>query len=754
MNAEQCKELLYKLVSPSHPNEWEIDGLIQGLAELDEDRQQLLFGQVQAIWPISHSLCLAFLDQASRQTVVPEYLMGAWIRALLAVYESRGLAAAQGLLTQGGAAFLADRKPTSRVSLEQVSPWLLLFLHGLAGGPMDLAPGTTAASDGATVFLPSHLDVFGEERDNKTLYKFLTALHWALYRQRLHEEVPEPSAIAAACSLSGHRPPVGGAPTVGEFFALFPVPQLAADLFFIEGCRRAGRWIAAELPGLARQWREVSVRLASRLLPESDDAGRAVHRLALAAVTAAAAEPGLQTDCTAVTDEGGSAVGSALVAAYRRLADGLDAYSRPQLLDILGKIDFTALAAQRQRRRVDVREAFVLQVAQLLSRQRQGSGETKGARGDKADGARIIAVDREEGNQGRRLALQIDNHRCELPEEAQHLAAEISQDLGGVPDSYLAAAVGIAGGALSRETGPAATSAKVLPVTMAIHYDEWDYRRRGYRKDWCTVYEKEVTPVQSTFVAATRTAYRGELTRLRHQFEMMRINECFVGRQKEGDELDLDAVVEARADRQAGTAASDNLFVRLVRNERDLVTLFLVDMSNSTQGWVGKVIKEALVLLCEAMEAAGDRYGMYGFSGMRRSRCEVFPIKRLDEPYREAVARRIGSIAPRDYTRIGPAIRFGIDRLRRCEARTRLLVTITDGKPEDYDDYKGDYAIEDTRKALLEARGSGLHAFGVAVDRQARDYLPRIFGRSNYLVIDQVEQLPVRLTELYRQLTS
>jgi nitric oxide reductase NorD protein len=362
-------------------------------------------------------------------------------------------------------------------------------------------------------------------------------------------------------------------------------------------------------------------------------------------------------------------------------------------------------------------------------------------------------VDREEGTAGR-FALQIDNHRCELPEEAQQLAAEISQDLGGVPDSYLAAAVGIAGGALSRETGPTATSAEVLPVTMAVRYDEWDYRRRGYRKDWCTVHEKEVTPVQSTFVAATRKTYRGELTRLRHQFEMMRINECFVGRQKEGDELDLDAAVEARADRQAGTAASDNLFVRLVRNERDLVTLFLVDMSNSTQGWVGKVIKEALVLLCEAMEAAGDRYGMYGFSGMRRSRCEVFPIKRLDEPYREAVARRIGSIAPRDYTRIGPAIRFGIDRLRRCEARTRLLITITDGKPEDYDDYKGDYAIEDTRKALLEARGSGLHAFGVAVDRQARDYLPRIFGRTNYLVIDQVEQLPMRLTELYRQLTS
>ncbi|BDD86705.1 nitric oxide reductase activation protein NorD [Desulfofustis limnaeus] len=753
MNAEQCKELLYELVYPSHPNEWEIDGLIQGLAGLDDDRQQLLFGQVQAIWPISHSLCLAFLDQASRQTVVPEHLMGEWIRALLAVYESRGLAAAQGLLTQGGAAFLADRKPTGRVSLERVSPWLLLFLHGLAGTPMDLAPGATAVSDGATVFLPSYLDVFDEERDNKTLYKFLTALHWALYRQRLHEVVPEPSAIAAACSLSGHRPPVGGTPTVVEFFALFPMPLLAADLFFIEGCRRAGRWLVAELPGLARQWREVSVRLALRLLPESDDVGRAVHRLALAAVTAAAAEPGEQTDCVALADEGGSAFGSDLVASYRRLADGLGAYTRPQLLDILGKIDFSALAAQRQRRRVEVREAFVLQVAQLLSRQRQGAGETKGAIGDKADGARIIAVDREEGSQGR-LALQIDNHRCELPEEVQQLAAEISQDLGGVPDSYLAAAVGIAGGSLSRETGPAATTGEVVPGTMAIRYDEWDYRRRGYRKDWCTVYEKEVLPVQSTFVAATRTAYRGELTRLRHQFEMMRINECFVGRQKEGDELDLDAVVEARADRRAGTAASDNLFVRLVRNERDLVTLFLVDMSNSTQGWVGKVIKAALVLLCEAMEAAGDRYGMYGFSGMRRSRCEVFPIKRLDEPYREAVARRIGSIAPRDYTRIGPAIRFGIDRLRRCEARTRLLVTITDGKPEDYDDYKGDYAIEDTRKALLEARGSGLHAFGVAVDRQARDYLPRIFGRSNYLVIDQVEQLPMRLTELYRQLTS
>ena len=115
---------------------------------------------------------------------------------------------------------------------------------------------------------------------------------------------------------------------------------------------------------------------------------------------------------------------------------------------------------------------------------------------------------------------------------------------------------------------------------------------------------------------------------------------------------------------------------------------------------------------------------------------------------------RIGSMTSRDFTRMGAPIRYMTRLLGRCEARTRLLVTVTDGKPEDYDDYKGQYAIEDTRKALLEEEGNGIHTLCITIDRQAHDYLPHMFGTGNYIFIDDIEKLPARLVEMYRLLTS
>ena len=177
-------------------------------------------------------------------------------------------------------------------------------------------------------------------------------------------------------------------------------------------------------------------------------------------------------------------------------------------------------------------------------------------------------------------------------------------------------------------------------------------------------------------------------------------------------------------------------------------------MSNSTEGWVGKAIKEALVLLGEAMAAAGDRYGAYGFSGMRRSRCDLFHIKHLDEAFSEEIHDRIGAIMPREYTRMAAPIRHLTRILAKAEARSRLLIVLSDGKPEDYDDYSGEYAIEDTRKALVEARGLGIHPFCITIDQRAAEYLPHMYGQGNFIVIKEIAALPRRLAEMYRLLTS
>ena len=235
---------------------------------------------------------------------------------------------------------------------------------------------------------------------------------------------------------------------------------------------------------------------------------------------------------------------------------------------------------------------------------------------------------------------------------------------------------------------------------------------------------------------------------------MMRSQERFVKRQREGDDIDFDALVESISDSRAGLPSSDRLFIRLKRDERDIAVIFLVDMSNSTAGWVNTSLKESLILMTEAMEVLGDRYGIYGFSGMRRSRCELFHVKHLSEPYGEEVKKRISSISPSEYTRMGPPIRHATSILQEVDAKVRLIITLSDGKPEDYDDYKGKYAIEDTRHALLEAKAADIHPFCITIDHHARDYMQHMYGPANYIFIDNVRKLPLRIPEIYRVLTS
>ena len=190
------------------------------------------------------------------------------------------------------------------------------------------------------------------------------------------------------------------------------------------------------------------------------------------------------------------------------------------------------------------------------------------------------------------------------------------------------------------------------------------------------------------------------------------------------------------------------------REERDVATLFLLDMSGSTKGWINEAEKESLVLMAEALETLGDRYAIFGFSGMTRTKCDFYQIKGFEEPYGETVKKRISGISPKDYTRMGPPIRHSIKILKAVEARTKLFITLSDGKPEDYDAYKGDYAIEDTRKALIEAKEQGIHSFCITIDKEAASYLRHMYGEVNYVVIDDVRKLPDRITEIYRRLTT
>jgi nitric oxide reductase NorD protein len=182
--------------------------------------------------------------------------------------------------------------------------------------------------------------------------------------------------------------------------------------------------------------------------------------------------------------------------------------------------------------------------------------------------------------------------------------------------------------------------------------------------------------------------------------------------------------------------------------------LFLVDMSGSTRGWINDVERETLLLLSEALETLGDRYAIYGFSGMARKKCELYRIKRFAEAYGVDVQARISGIRPQEYTRMGFAIRRATELLGEVQARSRLLITLSDGKPDDYaDHYRGRYGIEDTRRALLEALRVGIRPFCITVDREAREYLPHLYGAARCTVVEDVARLPCKVADIYRRLT-
>ena len=286
-------------------------------------------------------------------------------------------------------------------------------------------------------------------------------------------------------------------------------------------------------------------------------------------------------------------------------------------------------------------------------------------------------------------------------------------------------------------------------------YPEWDYQQQRYYDNWCILQEVAVPLDSEQFVTATLARYQGLLKTLRRTFEKLRGGDKVLKKQPDGDDIDLDALVMAYAEARLGLEMSEQVFTKRQKVARDLAVMFMVDMSGSTQGWINQAERESLVLLCEVLETLGDRYAIYGFSGNTRKRCEIYPIKRFAEAYHSQVRQRIGGIAPQQYTRMGVIIRHLTQLFKAEAASIKLLITLSDGKPDDDDErYRGTYGIEDTRQALLEAKREGIHPFCITIDTQAKTYLPRMYGAVNYIVIDKVSQLPLKISDIYKKLTT
>lgn len=352
------------------------------------------------------------------------------------------------------------------------------------------------------------------------------------------------------------------------------------------------------------------------------------------------------------------------------------------------------------------------------------------------------------------LRIVVDGLELALPPEGLAAAQSLIQDLGEIPPELLVAAGPADWKPTDKPGSGAMKNAGTMETRADLLLDEWDYRRHAYRRGWCHVYLQTVGGEDVAYVPAVRARHAPLVRQLRRRFEAMRGEDRTLRRQADGPEVDIDALVAAIADRRGGAEPGTRLFCRRQRDERSLAAAFLVDMSGSTEGWINDAEREALVMLCEALEMLDDRYAIWGFSGWTRTRCDIYRIKEFDDPYGPQVQARIAAIRPRDYTRMGPPIRYLTRQLLAEPARHRLLVSLSDGRPDDFgDDYRSQYGIEDTRQALLEARQAGVRSFCVTLDRSGADYLKYMYGPAAFAVLDDVRKLPLKIADIYRKLT-
>src|SRR6185503_15959025 len=309
---------------------------------------------------------------------------------------------------------------------------------------------------------------------------------------------------------------------------------------------------------------------------------------------------------------------------------------------------------------------------------------------------------------------------------------------------------------------------------VAYNYDEWDRELTDHRLGWCRVIEKRVKLGDRNFVEQTRERHRGVISSIRYQFQLMKPEELQrATNELDGEEFDLNAVIDYVIDRRAapvgGGHQSERLYTKRLRRRRDVAVSFLLDQSSSTARTIGRhplqpytrpgrriieIEKEGLVLMSEALEAVGDTYSINGFTSEGRRNVKFYIVKDFSERYSDEVKQRIGGITYQNNTRLGAAIRHATAKLALQQARTRLLIVLSDGRPYDHDYGDARYARDDTREALRQAKIQGITPFCITIDRESEAELKDLYGEIGYTIIDDVLSLPERLPGIYRRLTT
>ncbi|HET7057082.1 MAG TPA: VWA domain-containing protein, partial [Nitrospiraceae bacterium] len=658
---------------------------------------------------------------------------------------------------------------TSGVPLRRVARSLKLFAEGLCGKEIFIqslpdsdspSPKTarrpTVSPDGRIISLPAILRHRPTPEENTRLYTIMTAheaghLEFGTYHLQLDLLA---DLIATVQSRSAQLAPVD-ITTLDNLFALYPQPALIRDLWTIVEDARVEHHLQQEYPGLAHD-------LAS-LAQESVQTRSLTHGMTVREMV---------VECLlllSTQDPRTVRVPEALTGIVEQAWN---------LCRTVLTMEATAADAIRLADRL-----YLLLEGLVVDRKSDGHEES-------ASDSEINAGSKasEEGfntyrpvtnlmYRGEMDPAMVKNRTGDGDAEGDHATDPTMNAAGSHPSADHPSSTGRASVTdLAERSAPSPTVMEAdahdsddhgarptfgSPDSHEFLYDEWDGVIQDYRSAWCRVIERTPMETDSDFVDATIGGHGAEVRVLRRYFESLRpsgLRRMFA--QVDGDELDFDATIRRIVDRRAGVEASDRLYVRRDKREREVAVTFLVDLSGSTSRQIDAadsrrvidVEKEALVLLCEALEAIGDQYAIYGYSSHGRRHVDFVMLKDFDEPLNRS-SSRIGGLMPLQQNRDGAAIRHAARKLLARDAQVRLLVLISDGKPLD-DAYADEYAVEDTKMALQEIRRQGIHPFCITVDRDADEYVRRMYGDVRYLVIDHAAALPERLPRIYQRLTA
>jgi hypothetical protein len=611
-------------------------------------------------------------------------------------------------------------------------------------------PEALVVSDGRSIYLADEIDRYPSRAENLRLYKCLVRFEAGLlefdtfdfdldlWLDRYHPEKPKPLE---------NDPESTPASDLQRFFYLFEMPELAADLFTIFEQGRIRILMSRLYPGIVRQHLPM---LQSAFLQDQrpeftqNPLQQLYAQVALGLSETRSAES--NPTCAAILQQFRRAVGPG--AAVEDSAELTYIFYGSFNKSGPGKLCLKPVFGRRI-------HAALFEVAQ------------------RAEQERISAIHRHLSKAGHHVYRSaIRKHlapdRQLTPDDVQAMIRHSHRKMGSDGGQRREHQVPVDAAMPLMATLVQMNAVDVCPTgpdgsyADASWYMEWDFRLADYLKDHTRVIDREVAGQENDFYRRILEKYWGLVSQIRRSFELLKPQGLKIFRQwTEGDEFDYRALVDFAVDRKTGRTPSDRLYIKRIKAERSVAVLFLVDLSRSTANVIGgsrtsvlDVEKEALVLMAEALEVIGDAYAIAGFSSNGRLGVDYFHIKDFGDPCGERVRNRIDAMAPQRNTRTGAAIRHAAAQLEGVDSRVRLLIILSDGFPNDVD-YKKQYAVADTRRAVSEmaARQIHVHAISVNMNLDGIRVLDDLYGDIHHSLISNVIELPHKLLRIYSALT-